>query len=466
MNGRRKTNRFGVTIVSAVVAIALLGGERSVSAGSSVTSSSRSNGTCMADSSKDIEYLIFWPPLPGEKGDDDESRVRSLVARLKTTGDGRTRQLGFGAMIPVWAASPKRIVNAIRQNFAIAQRTGVAVHFNVDDHIEWDERPDLWNWYDPTKPGYNPENRKNVEWYDWAGTPNKRRYITPNGAPSQSPHMCYNSAGVQKAIRQIISEVVGPELQRQITQLHRENKEYLFAGITVGSEPGFDDYSMIPQYSPMLPLMIGIEKLMMDPLHRMILSLQVHAAEMMDEDNAPHNRLGYCALTIEGYSAAHPPADVNHALIDIIRQTTAFWDSLFVDAGLSCSRIYTHVPAPAEQDDHNAAPIGVAFNPDARPGWTTYPQGPLEHGLEPIYRQLDRHGDPAWGGVEANATLGNAVPWERYLGWQYNHGAKLVGISIGAADASLMSSLSKGAFSDEAVKAYRKFLRGEKLSEQ
>jgi len=71
--------------------------------------------------------------------------------------------------------------------FDIARQTNVAVHFNVDDHIGWDQRPDLWNWYDPKKPGYNPDNRKNVEWYDWDGTPNKRRYLTPDGIPSQTP---------------------------------------------------------------------------------------------------------------------------------------------------------------------------------------------------------------------------------------------------------------------------------------
>lgn len=31
----------------------------------------------------------------------------------------------------------------------------------------WQARPDLWNWWDKSKPGYNPENKKNVEWTDW-----------------------------------------------------------------------------------------------------------------------------------------------------------------------------------------------------------------------------------------------------------------------------------------------------------
>ena len=197
-------------------------------------------GSCDARASDDIEYLIFWQPLPESLGG-----VENLVAKLGTTGDGKTRQLGLGAGIPFFVADESEIISAIKQAFDIARRTNLAVHFNVDDHINWDQRPDLWNWYDPTKKGYNIDNRKNVEWYDWKGTPNKRRYLTPEGAPSQSPHMCYNSPAIEKEVRRIVSKIVGPALRKEIDNLKEEGKLYLFAGITVGQEPGFDDYSKI-----------------------------------------------------------------------------------------------------------------------------------------------------------------------------------------------------------------------------
>jgi hypothetical protein len=38
----------------------------------------------------------------------------------------------------------------------------------LDGESWWDGRPDLWNWWDPTKPGYSPDNRPNVEWTDWS----------------------------------------------------------------------------------------------------------------------------------------------------------------------------------------------------------------------------------------------------------------------------------------------------------
>jgi hypothetical protein len=438
----------------------VLAADSSVSSTTAPSSSaSPSEGTCSANNINDIEYLNFWSPLPGTKP--DLSGIRALAARLGTTGDGKTRQLAHGGGIPIFA-SDASIVHEIRLRFGIARQTNVAVHFNVDDHIGWDGRPDLWNWYDPKKPGYSPANRKNVEWYDWEGTPNKRRYLTPDGTPSQTPHMCYNSPKIQAEISRIISQVVGPTLMGEINTLKQNGQEYLFAGITVGAEAGFDDYSIVAKLLPQLPRH-G------DPVQMDIARMIRQAATLMDEDQAPYSRLGYCSLTNAGYSKTNPPTDFNRALTEVNQKFIEYWDKQFVDAGISCSRIYTHVATASLQDDNNNAPIRIVFNPYARPGWTTYPGGLLANGFGPLYDELAKHGNPAWGGVEANVpafAIPNAPSWEKYLAWHYNHGAKLVGINVGAADPSIMSNLSKSAFGDEAIAAYEKFLNGEKLIEK
>jgi hypothetical protein len=404
----------------------------------------------------DIQYLVFWAGLPGAANSGNDgfvASIRNFATKLGTSGNGRTRQLGFGNDIPIFVSDESRIAKQIKLNFEFAKETNVAICFSVDDHILWDQRPDLWNWYDPAKRGYNPNNRKNVEWYDWQGTPSKRRYFTPNGCASQSPHMCYNSPMVRKEISRIISQIVGPALREEINKLKQQNKEYLFAGIEVGAEAGIDDYSTFSSRAPR-----GLELMFMQ------------AKKMMDEDKVPpRSRLGYCALTNAGYSKSRPPANINKALTQINREFIEFWDKQFFDAGIPRSRIYTHVAASSPQDDTNNAPISIVFNPYARPGWTTYPQGILANGFEPLYDELAKNGNPAWGGVEAN-VIGDAdgarnVSWETYLAWHYNHGAKLVGINVGATDQSVMSNLTKAAFNDEAMAAYKKFLRGEHLNE-
>jgi hypothetical protein len=425
------------------------------------------NGMDSTNDAHDIEYLVFMPPLPGAGSTPDlfSRSIQAFAAKLGTTGDGKTRQLGFGFGFPFFVSNEAKIRKAIKQGFDFAKQTNVAVHFLVDDHTKWDGRPDLWNWYDPAKKGYNPDNKQNVEWYDWEGTPSKRRYLSPVGIPQQSPHMCYNSPAILKEISHVMSQLVGPALREEIHKLKQEHRAYLFAGITVGAEAGFDDYSVVPTVTQILS-----QPPSNDPMHVQMLKMLMAAAKLMEEDQAPHRRVGYCALTNAGYSKTHPPADINAALAAVNQQFIEFWDKQFFDAGIPCSRIYTHVAACARQDDFNNAPISIVFNPYARPGWTTYPQSVLKNGFQPLYDELAKHGNPTWGGVEANAFGNPNAPvrasWEKYLAWHYNHGARLVAINIGASDRWVMSYLGRGAFGGEAMAAYKKFLKGEQLIEK
>jgi len=57
------------------------------------------------------------------------------------------------------------------------------------------------------------------------------------------------------------------------------------------------------------------------------------------------------------------------------------------------------------------AQSGFAFNDYSRPGWTTYPVRFLNNDFRALYDALGKHGNPSWGGVEANAGI--PWPWER-----------------------------------------------------
>lgn len=398
--------------------------------------------------SGDVRYLVFMPPLPGAEID-FAGAVAAFASRLGTVGDGTNRQLGFGNSIPFWG-QPSDVINSINVSFAIARETGVAVHFTIDDHIDWAPRPDLWNWYNSYVPGYNPANIANVEWYSWDGSEvNIHRYLTPNGVPSGAPHMCYNSPMVLSAISQIISTIIAPTILANVAVLQAHDKEYLFAGITIGSELQIDDYSVVPDISAFS----GPEP--HNPLYL--------AAALMSQDSAPHARVGYNALLRNGFNSSSPPADINQALIEVNRQFILFWGQQFSSAGISSSHLYTHVAAVTQQDESNNAPIGVVFNPYSQPGWTTYPQGRLADGLQPLYDSLSSN--RSWGGVEANAANTDPgsppVGWAEYLDWHFNFGARLVGINVGASDPSLVTRLSTSAFGSAALSAYRRFLNGE-----
>lgn len=339
-------------------------------------------------------YLVFW----GEP----EKALR-LKERIGTAGDGKSRLLAFGLPNPTFDHEPG-LAGRIGNAFQAARKHDIPVHLEFDFHTEWKERPDLWNAFDPKLPGYNPANARNVEWSDWKGTPNRVRYLNWGVIQRIAPQMCLTSPVIRKEITRLVSQVIGPALKPEIETLKKEGREYLFAGITVDSEPGIEDYS-----HP-------------DP----------ETAKMMEPDGTPRAPLGFNALVSRGYSEAHPPRDFRRALAEVNADFVAFCAQQFVDAGIPSSRLYTHVVAPAPQESTNA-PIGIAFNPYSRPGWTTYPVGALADDFEAIYSELKKHGNPAWAGVEANVGIpGSSVDWETYLGRHFNHGATLVGINCGA----------------------------------
>jgi len=380
-------NRFVLS-----VSLLLVAGTVSVSQAASPTAS-------------EPRYLVFWGP---------PEKVLELKERIGAVGDGKSQLLAFGLANPTFDHEPS-LSGRVRGAFQAARKHGIPVYLHFDFHIEWKERPDLWNSFDPKRPGYNPANARNVEWSDWKGTPNRLRYLNWGVPQRIAPQMCVTSPVIRQEITQLVSQGIGPALKPEIDRLKLEGQEYLFAGILVGSEPGIEDYS-----HP-------------DP----------ETAKLMEEDGTPKAPLGFNALVSRGYSEKNPPKDFRRALAEVNADFVAFCAKQFVDLGIPSSRLYTHVAAPAPQES-TTAPIWIAFNKYSRPGWTTYPVGPLAADFDAIYSELEKHGSPAWGGVEANVGIpGSSVRWEAYLARHFNHGATLVGINCGATGSTLPDLLTQ-----------------------
>jgi hypothetical protein len=373
-------------------------------------------------------YLLFWRA---------PERASDLVQTIGERGDGRTRLLGFGLPCSTFVQE-KQVPDSIHRAFTVARKHDLAVMLHFDFHVDWSNRPDLWNWFDPKRPGYNPDNRRNVEWFGWDGPPAQARYLNWGEVQRMPPPMCFTSQAIRAEWTRLIRDVIAPPLKKELATLEREGKGRLFAGVLVGSEPTFDNYTHT------------------DP----------ETAKQVAADGAPTGQLGYRALLDRGYGKDHPPADIHQALGEIIQETVAFWCKAFVQAGLPARNLYPHIPAGAPLE-MTSAPVGAACNAWSRPGWSTYPVGPLERNFQPLYDALKKHGNPPWGGVEANAGApGALIDWESYLAWHFNHGAALVAINTGATGTELPARLEKSAFGPEALAAYRKFLKGEKLREK
>ena len=404
-----------------------------------------------SDSRDETQYLVFvinWEGLFEASRSGMPSIINKnlteLIDRVGTVGTTR-RKLGFTVLIPPWILEkgrPGKYPMVIKEIFNAARQNNIAAHLSIETHYFWDARPDLWNYFDPSKPGYDPNNKNNVEWSDWKGTPYPARYVDWGTPQKLAPHMCYNAPKIRSEIARLVTQFLAPPIKAELDALKSEGREYLFAGITVGSEPSLDNYEKIG-------------------------AINIGLARFMDKQRAPKVQLGYNALHNLGYSQSRPPKDMSRALAEVNRDFIAYWGKHFVEAGIPMSRLYTHVAANSGYVGSPAleftnAPIWIAFNDYTRPGWTTYPDGPLEKSFDLFYNELKKHGDPGWGGTEASPQgLGEArIPVDAYLKRHYDHGAKIIVMNIHATGQHLTQKLSQGVWGGDAVAAYRSFLGG------
>ena len=186
---------------------------------------------------------------------------------------------------------------------------------------------------------------------------------------------------------------------------------------------------------------------------------------MMERDGVPQSRLGYNALTNLGYSEDNPPEDFAAALAIVNQDYTAFWAKKLAEGGIPAEKMYTHVAAGAgvvgsPGVKYTNAPISIAFVESARPGWTTYPVGPLRDDFQVLYEHLAAHGNPHWASTEASPRgLGpGGLSMREYLGWHFDFGATVVLFNTGATSPDLSARLDEAVWGEEAIRTYRDFL--------
>jgi hypothetical protein len=132
-------------------------------------------------------------------------------------------------------AAEERFLQQIKADLALVQETELPMLVQLDGEQWWNARPDLWNWWDPTKPGFDPKNAENVEWTDWGpehavkiSWRNWGRQLRVLPAPNlMSP--AYSAAWKEKM------DKVVPVILDWVKSLP-DDKKYLFVGIKVGWE--------------------------------------------------------------------------------------------------------------------------------------------------------------------------------------------------------------------------------------
>ena len=358
--------------------------------------------------------------------------IEDIKKRIGTTGGRQTRLAVVLGHIS-FDHEDADVTRFIALGFDLALETDVAVGFHIDDSMFWTRRKDLWR--DPN----------NVEAMDWDGTPSTGRRLDWQTGPGSKPdfappQMCFNSKAILRAVDQRAT-LLGKAIQAGVGRLRQAKRPELFAGVIAGSET------------------------------------------MIGQDFQTGKYLGYRALMNRGFSREHPPADMDREREDVVQEFIDRGAEGLAAAGVSPEKIYSHtaffprrafrlsgLPEAAYSQHNHFAPPRVAFGKQHRPGFSTYP---APGRFEDIYAELARHRQAGWASCEGtNLQLGSGpgqsgMTMETYLAKMFDHGGTLVNIfswGIGG-EANRNMSFRVATEGEEALRAYRKFLRGERLVE-
>lgn len=123
----------------------------------------------------------------------------------------------------------------LKKMLALSLQRDIPVFILFDGEHFWDTRFDLWNWWDPSKPGYNPENKNNVEWTGWS--------------PNDAVKLCWRNWGTQERIAPCQNLGSPTLINEKKTRLNKlipiviswynslpQDKKYLLAGVSVAHE--------------------------------------------------------------------------------------------------------------------------------------------------------------------------------------------------------------------------------------
>jgi hypothetical protein len=97
---------------------------------------------------------------------DSAAFFESVRREFPATRQAPTR-VGVAGIFSYLQEPPERVRASLATFLYLAQLHDLPVVVQLDGEQWWDGRPDLWNWWDPESPGYNPGNRRNVEWSGW-----------------------------------------------------------------------------------------------------------------------------------------------------------------------------------------------------------------------------------------------------------------------------------------------------------
>ncbi|MDB5193838.1 MAG: hypothetical protein JWQ96_3401 [Segetibacter sp.] len=321
--------------------------------------------------------------------------VFDKVTKKINAADNKKLRIGISYIFDFLSADADSIDKSLDRFLLLSKETGVPIFIHLDG-INWlNGRPDLFNWWDPKKPGYNPENKKNVEWSGWDESQaikiswrnwgaQFRVYPAPNIA---SPTIiAAQVAGLKRLV---------PKITKWYNALPAHQK-YLLGGVKVGHEAS-----------------IGVNAYYYKNGNRYIEQMPNNTS--LDPQESFNIEAGFTGgLAPIGYAAVKTAGIKNKGRItaaDMEQVVYKFLDTLSVTThalGLPQNLIYTHQGGTyAPWDKHLS--FQPASNNYSLPGYSLYSTNPATAG--DLTDVLDRRTVSGWAAAEWWWPGSNKIEW-------------------------------------------------------
>lgn len=303
-------------------------------------------------------------------------RIATDFAPAPTSGVA----LGIGAIFSYLHVPLDKVEADLKRFLACAEKHNVPVVVQLDSEQWWGGRPDLWNWWDPQRPGYNPANRANVEWSGWSPDQALRLAWRNWGRQLRVlPPPNLLSPAYRDACHQAQARLVPVLLAWQ--QALPAERRWLLVGVKLGWESSIG----VGAYFYPDGNALADKPAKDDPV-------RPHKIEELP--GRGFQPLGYAAVTTAGLATsgalteAHLAEVTRRHLEDLCRQAA--------ELGLPRERLFTHAGGWKEGE----LVYGAALNRYACPGWSFYRYASDPTRDKTAQRELARSDAPYFGAVE------------------------------------------------------------------
>jgi hypothetical protein len=302
--------------------------------------------------------------------------------------------LGIGAIFSYFNQPRDTSQAQIKEFLSLSEQFSIPVVVQLDGEQWWGNRPDLWNWWDPARPGYNPDNRKNVEWSGWGSEHavmiawrNWGRQVRvlppPNFMSQRYRDACHDEM-----------KILVPLILKWWQALPKE-KQHLLIGIKLGWESSIGVNSFY--YPNGNALLDQPEK--EDP------KTGVKGDQIPARGVAA---IGYAAVTTAELAKsgelqeAHLARIVAMHLIDLC--------TLAAKLGAPRDKLFTHVAAWKDEE----LLYDAALNKYSCPGWSFYHYASDPAKDKGVQRALQKNDAPHWAAVEWLVS-GDEQAWKKAI---------------------------------------------------